>query len=82
MDIKSLRNSQFIYNYESALHFLRNNIPKSKENSHTDNSVILLVGDPHHKLHDEIKGEKIISLEEMCALYPDKVPLSYRNKNN
>ena len=45
-------------NYESALHYLRNNTP-----SHTNNSVILLVGDPHHKLHDEIKGEKIISLE-------------------
>ncbi len=80
MDIKSLRNSQFIYNYEPALHYLRNNTPKS--NIHTNNSVILLVGDPHHKLHDEIKGERIISLEEMCALYPDKVPLSYRNKNN
>ena len=42
----------------------------------------MVVGDPHLELYHNIQSHKIITLEELCALYPEKVPLSYRKKDD
>ena len=70
--LDAFENIEIIPNYTSALKTIKN---KNK-------NPILLVGDPHHQLHEEIREIKVITLEETCAIFPEKVPLSYRPKDS
>lgn len=64
-------------NYGSALEEL-----STAKKDGKGEGLVLIVGDPHLELYQSLKSHKLITLEELCTLYPEKVPLSYRKKDD